>query len=217
MEEYLDKIFKEYDDRLLLKLGDYNLLANPHNCIETSTAVGFIMEEFIVSKLEKYTETHDGINEIKIQRVYDRSTANSSYDCYTVYDGVFVMINIKVQKMGKGANNAIAAINILHKDYVSDNLMPEKAYMVFKTLYNFGSPSEKSERQILVNGTNCYYIEELDFSTGHKQDHRNWSMNFKLSSDRLIVAESWRKDHLLNENDISYLRTKKYIENMIKI
>ena len=95
--------------------------------------------------------------------------------------------------------------------------MSDKSQKTIRRQIAAGSPSEKSERQILVKDMNCYYLAEPDFSSGHKQDHRNWSMNFKLSSGRLIVAEIWRKDHLLDEDDISCLRTKKYIENMIKI
>lgn len=45
--EYLSNIYKVYGNELLLKLEDYNLLAHKNNCIETSTATGFILEEFI--------------------------------------------------------------------------------------------------------------------------------------------------------------------------
>lgn len=137
IEKYLFEIYKVYGNELLLRLEEYNLLSNPKNCIETSTAIGFIMEEFIVSKLEIYTEFHNGIDEIKIQRKSDSATVKTSYDCFTEYDGVFVMINIKIQKR-RSANNAVAAINILHNDYVCINPEQEKAYLIFKTFYDFG-------------------------------------------------------------------------------
>lgn len=97
-EEYLCEIFKVYGNELILRLEEYNLLTHPDNCIKTSTATGFIMEEFIVSKLETYTYTHNGINEIKIQRMNDKPTVGSGYDCLVTYDGIYVMINVKVQK-----------------------------------------------------------------------------------------------------------------------
>ncbi len=213
IEKYLYEIFKVYGNELLLRLEEYNLLTNPNNCIETSTATGFVMEEFIVSKLETYTGSHDGISDIKIQRISGRSTIGSSYDCFTIYDGVFVMINIKVQKE-KTSNNAVAAINILHNDYVAANPKQEKAYLIFKTRYDFGLSKTDSQRKIIVKGTYGYYLEELDFSSGHKQDHRNWSMNFNAKSGRLLVSEPWRKTHMLKEEEISYSKTKSFISNI---
>ena len=59
---YLNEIFKVYGNELLLRLEDYNLLQNKDNCIESSTATGFIMEEFIVSKLETYSQSHNNID-----------------------------------------------------------------------------------------------------------------------------------------------------------
>lgn len=212
-EKYLSEIFKVYGNELLLRLEEYNLLTNSNNCIETSTAIGFVMEEFIVSKLETYTRNHNGINEIKIERINGRSTIKSSYDCFTIYDGVFVMINIKVQK-GRTANNAVAAINILHNDYVSTNQEQEKAYLVLKTLYDFGLSKNDCQRKILIKGLSGYYLEELDFSFGHKQDHRNWSMRFNANSGRLQVTEAWRKNHKLNEDEISYSKTKGFIDSI---
>lgn len=213
VEKYLYEIFKVYGNELLLRLEEYNLLTNPSNCIETSTATGFIMEEFIVSKLETYTRNHNGVNEIKIQRINGQSTIGSSYDCFTVYDGVFVMVNIKVQKKG-AANNAVAAINILHNNYVCTKPTQKKAYLVFKTFYDFGLSKNDSQRKIMIQGIGSYYLEELDFSSGHKQDHRNWSEDFNAKSGRLQVSDSWRKTHILKEDDISYSRTKKFIDSI---
>lgn len=213
VEKYLNEIYKVYGNELLLRLEEYNLLTNPNNCIETSTATGFVMEEFIVSKLETYTYNHNEVNEIKIQRINGQSTISSSYDCCAIYDGIFLMINVKVQKKGT-TNNAVAAINILHNDYVNKDPEQEKAYLVLKTFYDFGLSKKDSQRKILVNGIGSYYLEELDFSLGHKQDHRNWSANFKANSGRLQISDSWRKGHLLSEDEISYLKTKKYIDNI---
>lgn len=213
VEKYLNEIFKVYGNELLLRMEEYNLLANPNNCIETSTATGFLMEEFIVSKLETYTESHNGVSEIKIQRMNGRTTVGSSYDCFAEYDGIFIMINVKVQKRGT-ANNAVAAINILHNNYVCTNPEQEKAYLVLKTFYDFGSSRDDSQRKITVRGIGSYYLEELDFSSGHRQDHRNWSANFNAASGRLQVSDSWRKEHLLAEDEISYSKTRQFIENI---
>ena len=211
VEKYLGEIFKVYGNELLLRLEEYNLLTNQNNCIETSTATGFIMEEFIVSKLETYTSSHNGINQIKIRRENSHSTTNSSYDCFAIYDEIFVMINVKVQKE-KSSNNAIAAINILHNDYVSVNPEQQKAYLILKTFYNFGLSKNDSQRKILIKGIDSFYLEELDFSSGHKQDHRNWSINFNSNSGRLQVSTTWKKEHMLKEDEISYFKTKEFID-----
>lgn len=213
VEKYLSEIFKVYGNELLLRLEEYNLLTNPNNCLETSTAIGFIMEEFIVSKLEIYTRNHNGVSKIKIRRMNGRTTVGSNYDCFAEYDGIFIMINVKVQKRG-AANNAVAAINILHNDYVRTNYEQEKAYLVLKTFYDFGQSNVDLQRKITVQGIDSYYLEELDFSLGHRQDHRNWSANFNANSGRLQVSSRWRMEHLLSADEISYLKTKKFIEDM---
>lgn len=213
VERYLHEIFKVYGNELLLRLEDYNLLTHSNNCLEASTATGFIMEEFIVSKLEIYTENHTGIDNIKIKRVLDHSTNASSYDCYVIHNDIFVMVNIKIQKYGS-SNNAVASINALHSDYVLTNPTQEKAYLVFKTFYDFGHSEKDLQRKILIKDLGSYFLEELDFSSGHKQDHRNWSINFNANSGRLQVPDTWRKKHILYENEISYYKTKDFIESI---
>ena len=211
--QYLKEIFKVYGNELLLQLEQYNLLENPHNCIETSTAPGFIMEEFIVSKLETYTAEHDGINDIKILRLSNQTTVNSSYDCYAYYQNLFVMINIKIQKDGS-ANNAVSAINILHRDYVELSPQQEKAFLILKTHYKFGRSAIDSQRKIKIKEIECYCLEEIDFSKGHKQDNRNWSANFNANSGRLQIPANWLAQHRLSDEKISYNTTKNFIDNM---
>ena len=211
--QYLKEIFKVYGNELLLQLEQYNLLENPHNCIETSTAPGFIMEEFIVSKLQIYTSNHDGENDIKILRLSDKTTIDSSYDCFAYYKGLFVMINVKMQKEGS-ANNAVSAINILHRDYVELQPFQEKAFLILKTHYSFGYSTIDSQRKIKTNGVECYCLEEIDFSNGHKQDNRNWSENFNANSGRLQVSPIWFAQNRLPIEKISYNTTKNFIDDI---
>ena len=215
IEHYLTEIFKVYGNELLLKLEDYNLLTNVNNCIETSTATGFIMEEFISSKLEIYTKNHGGTSEIKIERNYQNATVNSSYDCSALFDEIFFMINIKIQKEGSN-NNAVAAINILHDEYVVQNPSQEKAYMLLKVFYDFGQSKFDENRKILIKKIESYFLEEIDFSSGHRQDFRNWSANFNANSGRLQLSQSWRKAHLLAENEISYHKTRRFIDDIFR-
>ena len=57
-------------------------------------------------------------------------------------------------------------------------------------------------------------IEEIDFSKEHKQDYRNWSKDFKSSSGRLMVDESFRRKHQIEDKKMSYTKTKKFIANL---
>jgi hypothetical protein len=59
LKEYAQNIFRAYGRELVLRLEEYNLLQNRHNCIESSTATGFVLEEFLVSKLEMYTHSDE--------------------------------------------------------------------------------------------------------------------------------------------------------------
>ena len=213
ISKYLEDIFKVYGNELLLQLEDYNLLTNKNNCIETSTATGFIMEEFITSKLEIYTKKHCNKSEVKVLKLKEQTTANSSYDCYAVYDNIFFMINIKVQKTGS-ENNAVAAINILHNDYVNKEIEKKKCFIVLKTLYNFGVSPNDNQRKIIIKGIDGYCLEEIDFSSGHKQDHRNWSSKFNANSGRLQVPKSWLKNNKLAKEKVSYSRTKGFIDDI---
>ena len=209
VEQCLTQIFKVYGNELLLRLEDYNLLKDHNNCIETSTATGFIMEEFITSKLAIYTQGNNPQNDIVIKKSKNISTVNTSYDCYVEYKDIFIMINIKVQK--EHSNNCgVAAINILHRDYMK-NIEQKKAYLLVKTLYNFDMSSRDNERKIFIRGIEHYYLEEIDFSTGHRQDYRNWSKNFNLSSGRLKITP---KDKRLNEEGVCYKRTLKFIDDI---
>ena len=207
--KYLKDIFKVYGNELILKLEEYNLLKSENNCIESSTAIGFIMEEFITSKLEIYTKNHFRKKQIMIHRVA-KSTGNSSYDCYAEYKGIFVMINVKVQK-NTSVNNAISAINILYNDYVNDNPDIIKAYLVLKTYYSFGASSINGERKILIRDVDGYFLEQIDFSKGYKQDHRNWSANFNSNSGRLQITSEILNNNQLNKKDISYEKTRQFI------
>lgn len=111
---YVKTILQVYGNELVLKIEDLNLLKNDDNCIQSSTAIGFCMEEFIISKLKIFTKDHDGVNDFAIQRE-NINTTGSSYDCYSFVGKEKFLINVKVDK---GSNNAIAAINKLHTDYV---------------------------------------------------------------------------------------------------
>lgn len=82
------------------------------------------------------------------------------------------MLNIKVEKLNSH-NNAIAALNLLHNDYVQENPEQIKAYLILKINYKFGKSLKDQQRKIIINNIYSFFLEEVDFQQGHKQDHRN--------------------------------------------
>lgn len=206
VEEYVQQIFKVYGNELLLSLEDYNLLEDEKNCIESSTSTGFIIEEFLTSKLKIYTQNH--LEDEIIVEKHNTSTINSSYDCYVKYKDILVMINLKIEKQN---NNGVAAINILHNDYVLTNPEQEKVYLILKINYEFNKSKIDGQRKIFIKKVYSYYLEEIDFSKGYSQDNRNWSANYNHNSGRLLIS---KKADRLEEDSISYENTKNYL-NMI--
>lgn len=210
VEKYTQEIFKVYGNELQLKLEDFNLLENKNNCLESSTAFGYIIEEFLVSKLEIYTKLHNNTNDYKIVRSAG-STTNASYDCFCNSD-IFAMINIKAVKE---TNNAISAINILYNDYVKTNPNTEKCFLVLKVFYKIDTSNIDGKRKIIIGDIKSFFLEEIDFSKTHTQDHRNWSENFNANSGRLQVSDKFRKEHRVLEKDISYQNTCNMLESII--
>lgn len=213
IRQYSANIFKTYGRELVLRLEEYNLLQSKHNCIESSTAIGFILEEFLVSKLEMYT--HCSEEDYVIDR-YIGPTSRESFDCYSLKDNTKFMINVKAEKTGQ-ANNALAAIGQLHRNYCLEEPDTEKSFILLKVKYSIRDSYEDSEyrrakpRHIYIEDLNSYCLEEVDFSKEHRQDNRSWSAastekNTK-NNGRLLISESFRKSHKVPVENISYRNT----------
>lgn len=211
IEYYANEIFKVYGNELQLKLEDYNLLSSEKNVIESSTATGFIIEEFLVSKLEIYSRQHSLPNDYKILR-NEGSTTNASYDCWCNLNGnIKALVNVKICK---SSNNAVAAINELHYDYVETNPEETKCFLVLKIHYSFDNSKKDNLRKIMIGRIESYFLEEVDFSNGYKQDHRNWSQTFNASSGRLQISDKFRDNWVVAEPEVSYGKTAGFIKEM---
>ncbi len=175
-----------------------------NNCIETSTAIGYCLEEFIVSKLIDFTNSN---NEEDICILRDNgSTQNISYDCYSFFRNEKFLINIKAEK---GTNNAISAIKQLYNDYVVVDKDIIKHFLVLKIHYDI------RDRKIVIDDIDGYFIEEIDFSNGYCADKRNWSDNYKKVSARLEVSKSfYNLNRYIDDNLISYDKTYAQINNI---
>ena len=220
LKEYAQNIFRVYGRELVLRLEEYNLLQNKHNCIESSTATGFVLEEFLVSKLEMYTHCFE--SDYAIDR-FVGATASESFDCFSVKNGIKLMVNVKTEKVGS-ANNAVAAITQLHRNYCEEEPNSPKAFIILKVKYSVRDAYEDSEfrrakpRHLYIEGLDSYCLEELDFSKGHTQDNRSWSENTAGKSTRnngrLSISTAWRQEHRLAEDQISYENTYRMIDSM---
>ena len=213
IQEYITTILKVYGNELVLLLEDYNLLDSPDNCIESSTAPGFVLEEFIISKLVLFTQGHDGDREIILRR-NEGSTTAKSYDCYVEYKDVKILINHKAEKSGVN-NSGVAAINKLYTDYVQLEPLKEKAFLVLKLSYRYIVSQRDGQRKFYISGINSVYLEEIDFSGGYRQDYRNWSKEFKSASGRLMLDRSFIGQHHLPDEQMSHTRTKEFIVGMM--
>ena len=65
------------------------------------------------------------------------------------------------------------------------------------------------------NNIKSFFLEEIDFSKTHTQDHRNLSANFNANSGRLQASDKFRKEHRVLEKDISYQNTCNMLESII--
>lgn len=210
VESCLNGIFASSEKELFLALEGESLLDDECNCLESSTAFGFLLEEYVVSKLCK---------ELGIKRT-GGGTATTSYDCSGETDGkTRVLINVKVCR-SRGRNDAVAAISALKNDFIDTDRNVKKCFLVLKVHYDVRE-SQRAEyrgsRVIFVRDVESYFLDEVDFSKEHRQDHRSWSgkANDK-NAGRLIVTDGFRKNHKVASDDVSYENTIGMIEAIIK-
>lgn len=207
-------IFQESNNKLTFCLQDQNLLQDTNNCIESSTAIGYAVEEFLVSKLVNCSSKNK--KAFKIQR-YSGATTQDSYDCFYLTNGIKILVNIKAEKIGR-SNDAIAAIKQLRKDYCDTDTDLEKSYIILKVKYqitNSNTSKCDSQRCIEIVDVESYSLEEIDMKAqddGFQQDNRNWKAGSNnYNNGRLKASATFRRLHIMKEEDISYQHTKQVI------
>lgn len=208
---YVREIFKCSANELILRLEQSNLLNNEQNCLESSTALGFIIEEFLVSKLDDYTLLHNGVNGYRVHRA-NESITHVSYDCVSeIHNAIRALINVKVSRCGGTENNGVAAIQQLYHDYVEVDPEIRKCFLILKVSYSFCKSlrnGSKGERAISIRDINSFFLEEVDLSKEHKQDNRKWSSGGgSPNSGRLMISEKFRNMHRIPDEALSYEAT----------
>ena len=184
----INHIYQDMNNEMKLEMGGVNLLELVNNVIESSTAIGFCLEEFIAKRL----------TELK-PNFYQRQstkTQNSSFDLYVIKNKIKILINLKVNKRN---NNAIAAISQFKQDYFSNEDQKEKLFLIFKTNYNI------SESKIKVESTYSFYFEQCNFDL-IRRDGRNWSKEGNKLSGRMQYNS--KPSNLKDISKISYQQTK---------
>lgn len=222
LKDYANSIFKAYGKELVLRLEEYNLLQNKHNCIESSTAIGFILEEFLVSKLEMFTHCDEDSDYI-IDR-FVGATASESFDCFSIKGNMKFMVNVKAEKNGSSANDAVAAIEQLHRNYCQEEADKEKCFILFKIKYSIRDAYEDDEhrrakpRHLYIDNLETYNIESVDFSNEWSQDNRSWSEKANghrtKNNGRLKISPAFRRDHKVPEADISFINTCRQLDRI---
>ena len=211
LQHYVGEIFKCSANELILRLEQLNLLNNNQNCLESSTAFGFIIEEFLVSKLDDYTLGHDGKNGYRVQRAPNAVT-HSSFDCVSeIRNGIRALVNLKIGRSDGPSNDGVAAIQQLYHDYVETDPDVPKCFLLLKVEYSFCQSirnGSKGERAVSIKDVNSYFLDEVDLSIEHLQDNRKWSKNGgSANSGRLKITDAFRKRHTLPDSALSYDNT----------
>lgn len=230
-------IFCTYQNDLFLCLEDFNLLQNRNNCLESSTAFGYILEEFIVAKLAMYTNSKPGIKFI-IRREY-AATTDLCYDCICDNTDIRFLVNVKVQKCNvvpsesgedpilqiTSENSAISAITQINNTYCLTDPDREKSLVILKIFYSVENGNKKESygrefsRHIHIHDVDVYPIEYYDYSVTHLQDNRKWSDKegaiSSFNNGRLKLTNSFKKKHPLPEEQVSYATTKEHIRAIL--
>ncbi|UUM25712.1 hypothetical protein NQV05_00965 [Mycoplasmopsis agalactiae] len=209
LEEIINNIFEVTNNEISINVEDVNILQRDNNSINSSTAIGYILEEYLIRKIEQYFSLPDC--NLKILMKQNNKANTSSYDFSLIYKEHLFYINLKANR---NVNDAIAAINRLYTDYVEYDGESPLHYLVFKTNYDIGKSTINSQNKIIVKSTYSYFLEQIDFSRGWKQDHRSWSPGGKLNSGRLMVSKNFFNENQIEISKMSYEKTRNYLEEM---
>jgi hypothetical protein len=66
----------------------------------------------------------------------------------------------------------------------------------------------------LIKEVEAYFLEEINFALGHKQDHRNWSEVFDANSGRMQITPRVLKENRIEDSKISYEATRQFINDI---
>jgi len=183
VEKEIKKIWKLHNQKINMRLNKIPICLEG-SAVNTSTAFGFIIEEFLTQQLPaNYVNA-------------DQSTVNSVFDFrYKNNEKIELLVNLKVEK-NTSNNNGIVAANIL-KNYYKRNNKP-KLYLIFKSKYHI----DEKQSVVLCDNTTNIFLESFITHPGQlKSDSRNWSNVYNVLSGRLQLPSN-RDIHNFNVETI---------------
>lgn len=167
------EIWEKHKNRLDLTLNGVPV-ASEGSAVNTSTAIGFLVEEFIVKQLPEWFSSGSG------------ATGNSAFDFFYSDDSkIKLMVNLKVEK-NTSNNKGVVAANILRAEYLADSR--PKIYLIVKSKYHLDAATSS----LRFDGLESVILESFITRPGAlKSDNRNWSAEFNALSGRLqLPSES---------------------------
>lgn len=217
--EYVENVLKYVQHRIFVTVGGIVIPSEIICQYCDGLVVENLIREFLVSKLDEYTIRHDGKKDYRIRRT-GHSVSETSYDCISdIHNGIRALVNVKVCKSG-GANNAVAAIQQLYKDYVETDPKVEKCFLVLKVHYGFCHSirnASQGERAISIEKVEAFFLDDVDLSKEHLQDHRSWSGKAKNpNAGRLQVSDAFLASHIVPAPNVSYENTVKMLKTVVK-
>lgn len=160
----VEHILNKHKRTLYISINEVEL-AKKDSAINSSTAYGYIVEEFIVRQLPYYYKKPL------------ENTNNSPFDFQLISDGkIHLYVNLKVEKDTNNAVCAAGKLIDLYKSYKHPIL-----YLILKLPYDI----DESHSSLLINKPVSIYLESF-ITTYVKADSRNWtSKEYKPLSGRL--------------------------------
>ena len=163
VNQNVKEILEKHSYTLSIEINKIKL-ATKGSALNSSTAYGYILEEFIVKQLPSY------------YGLPVENTNNSAYDFMLKCDDVIdFYVNLKVEK---DSNRAVCAAKKLVNLYNSNN--KPKLYLILKLAYNI----DEDNSDLIITDQKCIYMESF-IKEYLVADRRNWSEIFNPLSGRI--------------------------------
>ncbi len=177
--EDISQIWEKHKERIDMRLNDVPVCLEG-SAVNSSTAFGFLIEEFLVQQLPKdeyYTA--------------DGGTTTCAYDVKLKNDEkIELLVNLKVEKEGS-TNSGVCAGNILKNYYDKDN--KPKLYLILKSKYKI----DEKKSEVVFRGIESLYLESFLTKEGMlKSDSRNWSNVFNALSGRIQIPNKSNMENI---------------------
>ena len=167
IEEKILDIWNKNNKKIDMFLSNIPLCGEG-SAVNSSTAIGYLMEEFLVQQLSKnhFSKPNEKAN-------------TSAFDFSFRNEKIHLVVNLKAQKVPGGNNDGVCAGGKLLTFYTQDK--KPKLYLVLKSKYSIDTENSKVD----FLGLESRYLESWITYGKVKADRRGWSEKFNPLSGRL--------------------------------